>query len=932
MRCRLHPRSLSALLLPLMFWAVGRAEIRDLSGRWDVSLVDPRAGPVWHSVRLPGTLDDFHLGQPLALKPALTIPVMAHLQRRFSYVGPAWYRRTVEIPPAWAGKTITLELERVLWESRVFVDGREMNRADSLCVPHRHDLSSVLTPGRHELMVEIDNREIHPDVSLHIERYEDPQSFPAAHAYTNHTQVIWNGVLGYVRLRAEDPVAIQRVDVFPRLAPSPDLAISAICANPGTRPVAGTLVLKLYRGDGAASGSAALAEMREACAVPAGGGAVHVTWSLPRGLALTPWDEFSPTVYRLEASLAPAPSSALSSATATFGFRTLESREGSFWLNGRRIFLRGDLDCATFPLTGYPPTDVESWRKLLGRAKAWGLNHLRFHSWCPPAAAFEAADELGLYLQIELPQWSLKVGQNAGTWRFISAEADRIVAEYGNHPSFLLFSMGNELEGDFGKLNDLVWRLRRTDPRHLYTATTFTFQRGHGKAPEPSDQYLVTQYTDAGWLRGQGVFNDQPPAFDADYRTAAAPISIPLLAHEVGQYAVYPDLREIPHYTGNLVPLNLIAIRDDLARKGLLELAPRFTAASGRFAAVLYKEEIERALRTPQLDGFQLLQLQDYPGQGTALVGLLNAFWESKGIVTAREFRECCAPVTPLALFPRAVYERGEVFRAQVVVANYLHDLPRAQVTWAVHDGQGHAIAGGVLGPHAIAAGGDRALGEITVRIPAAGPAAQWRLEVGIRGTPYHNHWNIWVYPRGVCAVPADVRLVTTLADAEHALAAGERVLFAPPVAAIKGIPGRFVPVFWSPVHFPNQPGTMGVLCDPADPALREFPTEFYSDWQWWDPVLHSRSVVLDGSGARPIVRVIDNFMRNHSLANVFEARVGRGRLLFCAIDITDQLDRRPVARQLRASLLHYAASPDFAPRSTLAVPALRAMIIGDTP
>jgi hypothetical protein len=924
----MYTRILRALSLTLLCLLSARAESIDLSGTWDVSLATPAAATSWQTIRLPGTLSDFQIGTPLALKPELTVPVLAHLQSRFSHVGPAWYRRTVEIPPGWAGKTITLELERVLWESVVFVDGREAGRADSLSTPHRHDLSAFLSPGRHELVLRIDNSEIHPDVSLHIERYEVPSSFPAAHAYTNHTQTIWNGVLGSVRLQAREQIAIERVAVFPRLTPEPHLEVSASCANAGPSPATGTLVLQLRRAADPGSVEKPVAEFRQTCEIPAGGGVVRVNWILPSGAArIARWDEFSPALYRVEATLTDLPSASPSSTAATtIGFREITARGGSFFLNGQRIFLRGNLECGTFPLTGYPPLDVPAWRTLFQQAKAWGLNHLRFHSWCPPEAAFVAADELGFYLQIELPHWSLKVGQDPATWQFLQDEADRITAEYGNHASFLLFSLGNELEGNFEKLDALVRRLRASDPRRLHTATTFTFQAGHGREPGPVDEYLVTQYTTGGWIRGQGVFNDQPPAFDGDYEAAAATVATPLVSHEIGQYAVYPDLGEIPHYTGNLVPLNFIAIRDDLERKGLLPLAPRFTSASGRFAALLYKEEIERALRTPSLDGFQLLQLQDYPGQGTALVGLLNAFWESKGILSPAEFREACSPVTPLARFPKAVYERGEVFRAKIEVANFFQNLPGAEATWLLREGQ-RVIDSGHFGPAALTSGGLSAVGEIVCPIPVAGEAAHWRLEVALKGTSYRNHWDLWVYPRGVCEVPAGVRLVTRLDEAEHALAAGERVILAAPVDTIKGIEGKFVPVFWSPVHFPDQPGTMGILCDPAHPALRDFPTDAYSNWQWWDPALHSRSVVLDGTAATPIVRVIDNFMRNHSLANVFEARVGKGRLLFCAIDITNNLETRPVARQLRASLLHYAASPDFAPLPPLTIETLRSLV-----
>ena len=921
----MKPFLVLVLSLVCSLWA--RAESLDLSGAWDMSLADPKTKPSWQQIRLPGTLDDHQIGKPLALKPELTIQVLGHLQRRFTHIGPAWFKRSVDIPDRWAGKTIALELERVLWESRVFVDGREVSRADSLATPHRHDLSAALTPGRHELVLQVDNREIHRDVSHHTVRYEVPSSFPVAHAYTNHTQTLWNGVLGSLRLRVEDRVALERVAVFPQLGSASRLEVAATCANAGSQSVAGTLVLRLLRSGPAKAGTPEVAEMRQPCEIPAGGGVVRVNWTLPRTVAVEPWDEFSPALYQITATLIDVPSAEPSSVTTRFGFREITARDGAFWLNRHRLFLRGNLECATFPLTGHPPTDVPGWRKLFEQAKNWGLNHLRFHSWCPPEAAFTAADELGLYLQIELPQWSLAVGKEPATWRFLQAEADRIVAEYGNHPSFLLFSMGNELEGDFAQLNALVQHLRASDPRRLHTATTFTFQDGHGKAPEPADEFLITQYTADGWIRGQGVFNNQPPAFDADYRSALTKIAVPVISHEIGQYAVYPDLSEIARYTGNLVPLNFVAIRDDLERKGLLPLASQFTAASGRFAALLYKEEIERALRTPQLDGFQLLQLQDFPGQGTALVGLLNAFWESKGIVSPEEFREACSPVTPLARFPKAVYERSDVFRAKVEISNFFRDLPRAEVTWTVRDTADRILGSGMFGPIGIEQGGVHEVGEITLAIPAEGEATQWRLEVAVRGTPYRNHWNLWVYPRGVREVPANVRLATTLDEAQRALAAGERVLFAPPLDTIKGLEAKFVPVFWSPVHFPKQPGTMGLLCDPAHPALREFPTEFHSDWQWWDPALRSRSVVLDGIAATPIVRVIDNFLRNHSLANVFEARVGHGRLLFCAIDIASNLETRPVARQLRASLLAYVNSPDFNPAVTVTPDALATLL-----
>lgn len=893
-----------------------RAATLDLAGSWEVSLTDPAATAEWKPIKLPGTLDDAGLGEPLDLAPALTPQVLTRLQRRFTHVGPAWYRRAVEIPAAWAGQSIALELERVLWESRVFVDGREISRADSLTTPHVHDLTRALTPGRHELLLRIDNSEIHPEVSHHGRSYPRRDDAPLAHAYTNHTQVMWNGALGHLALHADPLSAPAGLRVDACLAPAPALTVRVETKTKASAAAHYRLTLRR------AGAAAPLAEKTAALDAES-----RIVWPLPAGVSVTPWDEFSPAVYELTVALADQPDTGI---TTRFGFRELTVENRAFHLNGRRIFLRGNLECGIFPLTGHPPTDRAAWRKLLSTAKAWGLNHLRFHSWCPPEAAFAAADELGVYFQIELPHWSLHVGRDAATVAFLRAEADRILAAYGDHPSFLLLSLGNELQGDMQLLHEEVSRLRAADARHLYTSTSFTFQKGHGSAPEPGDDYYITQSTAAGWVRGQGVFNEQAPAFDGDYREAAEEIGVPLVAHEIGQYSVYPDLSEIARYTGNLVPLNFVAVRDDLAKKGLLALAPQFTAASGKLATLLYKEEIERALRTPEFDGFQLLELQDFPGQGTALVGMLNAFWEPKGFVTAAEFRRFGGPVVPLARFPKAIYERGETFAARIEVANFFRPLPGTHVGWTVRDDHGVAVAEGQLAPLDLAAGGTQIVGEIRVPIPPAGAAARWQLAVTLVGTEFRNAWNFWVYPRAAGVdetIAGDVSLATTLAEAEHALAAGRRVLFLPAIDRIAGIPGKFVPVFWSPVHFPDQPGTMGLLCDPHHPALAGFPTDFHSDWQWWDLTLRSKSVVLDGLGATPIVRVIDNFNRNHSLANVFEAKVGRGRLLFSAIDLTSDLAHRPAARQLRASLLSYLRGDSFQPHAELSPAHLRALV-----
>ena len=522
---------------------------------------------------------------------------------------------------------------------------------------------------------------------------------------------------------------------------------------------------------------------------------------------------------------------------------------------------------------------------------------------------------MGFYVQVELPVWSVTLGKDSATVEFLRAEAKRISKEYGNHPSFCFWSIGNELQYDFNILASMLGEMKAADDRHLYTTTSFTFEKGHGDWPENQDDFFVTQWTKKGWVRGQGVFNQELPSFDKDFRASIDGMEVPLVTHEVGQYSVYPDLTEIPKYTGTLMPLNFMAVKEDLEKKGLIDKAPQYLQASGKLAAILYKEEIERALKTPGISGFQLLDLHDFPGQGTALVGLLNAFWESKGILTGEEFREFCAPVVPLLRFPKAVYTNNETFEAQIELCNYGKDeLKNSTLSWEI-TADGRSLGKGKTPVAALAFGHNGGLGKISFPLQQVTNASKLEVCLSLDGTEYRNRWNVWVYPSSVDTKWGDVKYTRSYDEAMASLKKGEKVLFNPDWRTLQGIEGKFVPVFWSPVHFPNQAGTMGVLCNPTHPALADFPTDMHTDWQWWDLNINSTTLVVDSlQGGASVVEMVDNFVHNRRLASLYEGRVGEGKLMLATFDLQTALDKRPVARQMLYSILNYMNSEEFAP------------------
>lgn len=905
-------RQIAFFFLSLAFLPVSVSAQNELSlaGEWDVAFDTNLDGGAhrWlkskypYKMYLPGTTDEAGLGDTFTLKPSLEREALYQLARRHRYIGTAWYRRTVDIPAGWQGKQIELVLERVLWQSRVYVDGYPATpqQQESLTTPHRYDLTRLLTPGMHTILVRINNNK----------QYEISHN-TLAHAYTDGTQTIWNGAIGKLALTARDPVSISHLRT--ETTNTGTVKVQVELRNKTGKATSGTLQLM-----GHVKGKD-LPIARQTVRVDTGQQQLTMTYELGPDKQL--WDEFSPNLYHLTAEFSADDTQSKSQYETTFGIRQLTTTNSLLHINGRRLFLRGTLECAIFPLTGYPPTNRAGWGKVFTTARQYGLNHIRFHSWCPPEAAFAVADSLGFYLQIELPLWSLQVGEDPKTDQFLRDEAARISREYGNHPSFCFWSMGNELEGRISFLTDLMTNLQRTDKRHLYTTTSYSFQPPHGNWPEPADDYFITQRTKLGWVRGQGVFNQQSPAFTDDYSASLVGMPVPLVTHEVGQYAVFPNMAEIKKYTGVLEPISLISIRNDLQKKGLLPLADDYLKASGKLAALLYKEELERILRTNGASGIQLLDLHDFPGQGTADIGLLDAFWDSKGILTAEEFRQFCSPVVPLLRFPKATYTNQETFTARAELANF-GPVPLIGVTpeWSLTDESGQKLAGGKLPKTTVPVGNGSPLGTIETKLSGIKTAKQLTLTLSLPGTPYHNTWHVWVYPATVPDASAEVVFTHSTDEAMQALAQGKKVLLNPDYRQMPGLEGKFVPVFWSPVHFPAQAITMGLLCDPRHPALQHFPTGIHTDWQWWDLCTKSTTMILPDNKLTPIVRQIDNFANNRYLASIVEAKVGNGRLILCSFDISSDLKNRPVARQLKYSLLNYMNTKAFNPTVALSV------------
>ena len=870
-----------------------QAQSISLAGEWQVELGESKSAfakgkrVVTDAAKraiLPGTIDTNHLG----FAPKDTMET-THLTRLYAYKGAARYSRTINIPKDWKKKPVELFLERTrpTW---VYMDGELVDSCNFISTPQRYLLSKKVKPGKHFLEIVVDNGRGVPE-----------QVYGSSHAYTEDTQTNWNGIIGRIELQ---------------------LASSTDCKS--TETLAGAISSRSV--------------------VPLAGAIPSRSVASPSALQMP---DFA---------------------------KDFHIKGAHFYANGHRIFLRGKHDAAVWPLTGHVEMSVEGWMKYLGTCKEYGINHVRFHSWCPPEAAFVAADSLGIYLQPELPFWGSFDKKDERLMAFLHQEGENILREYGHHPSFRMMALGNELWGDIDKMKEFVDDFRKIAPDKYYTFGS-NYYLGYQGIKEGMDYFTTCRIGGEGWgkynthTRGSfsfadaydgGMINHFHPNSTMNFDEACDPwaksqswqkpdasrkqvAGIPIISHETGQFQTYPDYREMKKYTGVLHPYNFEVFRRRLAAAGMLSQADDFHKASGLWSVKLYKADIEMDLRTRNMAGFQLLDIQDYLGQGSAFVGILDAFMQSKGITTPGEWRQWCSPVVPLLEVEKFCFEDGEKIQAKVKVANYGgSSLYGKKLKWKIGDAEGvmniftydeGLIDVGVLDE------------EISVDKPT-----KLLLTLNIEGTEARNSYELWVYPKKTLEKKGIIIAKDLNQEVVIVLEKGGKVLWMPTAsshfvaaddtlsqadnATPYTVGGLFQTDYWNYRMFKTicennkkkvSPGTLGILTNPEHPIFKEFPTEMHTNWQWFPIIKESHPLVLDNFAKdyRPIVQVIDNIERNHKLGLVMEWKVGSGKLLVCMSDL-EKAAKYPEGKAFYQSVIDYMRSADFNPSAEITVDELK--------
>ncbi len=930
----MRPILLFTFILTLFFYSCEQQKFNsiDLSGEWQFQMDPEDIGILekWfendlkETIKLPGSMVENKKGFDISMDTEWTggvrnpewasdpnyapyhnpdnIRVPYWLQPDKKYTGAAWYSKKIILSKNWNKKYVWLNLERPHWETRVWVNGKNAGMLNSLATPHKHNITLFLKEGENRITICVDNRTKKIDVG------QD------SHSISDHTQSNWNGIVGDLSLQSTGRIYFEDIQVFPNVK-TKTVNIKATIFNSGQKENIEIEVEAELKNRGIE-----VEEKSFDFNIISGENIVEMKYELGDDALL--WDEFNPNIYELSVELEYKNGSVKKQ--IDFGLSEFKIDGSRFAINGRPLFLRGTLECAIFPKTGYPPTKIEGWEKVYRAVKSHGLNHVRFHSWCPPEAAFEAADKMGIYLQVECSSWAnstTRLGSGEPIDQYIWDEGKRIVKEYGNHPSFVMMTYGNEPGGPKHKefLTEFVSYWKENDSRHVYTS-------GAGwPALEVNDYHNIPQPRIQGWGEGlRSIINSQPPKTDYDWSEKIPGDGIPVVSHEIGQWCVYPNFKEIKKYTGPLKAKNFEIFQESLIANNMGDLAEDFLMASGKLQTLCYKAEIEAALRTPGFAGFQLLDLHDFPGQGTALVGVLDPFWEEKGYVSPTEYSRFCNTTVPLARLSKRVFIEGETMTANIEVAHFASEPINENPVWKLIQNK-KIVAEGTLEKQEIPIGNGIQLGTVIHQFQKENRPRKLNLEVAVGG--FSNSWDIWVYPENNNVKTDDIKVVEKLTPSViKFLNGGGKVLLSlgkgkvsPEMGGDIGV--GFSSIFWNTAWTGGQkPHTLGILCNPEHPALELFPTEYHSNWQWWDAMSHTDAIILNDfpMELKPIVRIIDDWVTNRRLALLFEAKIGKGKILISGADLVNKLETRAEAVQLKASLLNYMNGEKFNPKIKL--------------
>lgn len=869
--------------------AIGR-RIMDLNGSWEFRLDPGSVGERerWYS-------------QEVSFGDRISVPGCWQAQAfgkrsgilRNGYSGPAWYRRTVQVPASWSGARVMLKVGGALRIAELFVNGERIGTHDGMSAPFSFDVAhSIKTGSPNVIAIKVTNPGRQPGDS------PDKQS---GHQPTGMLNYIgnWGGIYGPVALEATGQVWVDQVSVRSDISSS-TVWIRVTIRNGGDDGFRGAVRATVG------------ADMKSVPVEIAPGQSVDQDIDVRIANARL-WSPDDPYLYTAAISVRSGDTE-VDGVEQGFGMRQITTRGNILLLNGKPLYLRGYGDDNVEVLTGVPPASKQIYLDRLRLARSFGFNAVRFHSMTPVREYFEAADEVGLLVLSELPiaytQYLLPNRE------FLRNELTSIILAHRNHPSWLSLAMGNEF--------NLTW-LKDETARQEFLDTIREFYT------------LAKSLMPDRIVMSNDGFDMEPTDMVSTGRRVAQ--GHPTIRHEFGAYyCSLPDVSLIPAFTGVMEPAWLAQKQRWVEENGLTKEYPAYVKNSQRLVQSGRKYQIEAARHDPDVTGYEYWLITDYPGgtgEGDSWEeGWFDYFWHPKG-VTPEEAREINGTVLPLidAGPGQRTLWADQVKKITVSVSNYGdHDLTGDVGSWRITSG-GRVIGQGRLTRASAPAGKISALG--VVELPGIAGRDARKLELAVDVDGHRNSWEFWSYPRSDSAN----EIQSQVAAGGQWRGPGPSDLWIAPVLdgtvlnhLVNG--GRL----WLALnkesrlsYFPASGGALGTVVE-QHPAFDGLPHPGYADLQFFSMMEHATPFELDPlpailpivGGVRTRAAFLSKAKDLSRVGYVFEAKVGSGRLLVTTLRIADLLnDDHPEAVYLFDRLLRYCRSDRFEPGQDIAPEAL---------
>lgn len=817
---------------------------------------------------------------------------------RHIYKGIGVYRKYVKIPETWRGQRIWLKVGGAKSQGWFYVDGKPVACVDNFCGTYKYEITDLAEPGKTIGLAAVVRNDVPSRKGL----------LSAMHR--------WGGLYRDVELEATPQTHVD--DAWVR-GDFDGQSAEVHVAVDGSNVEGCTLKVSV---DGAVVESPVIQSSNQTIKQSDPETVVKV----PLAGNFRPWSPEHPNLYTARVDLV-SNGKVVQTRLERFGIRKLEVRGKEFYLNNKPFYFRGFGDDHVYPFTGITPADVEEHRCHLAIAKKAGFNYVRHHTHTEVPEFYEAADELGIIIEAEMPYYNDEPteGQVFDPVRDVT----ELWKNFRRYPSFGIYSMGNE--GSFGSALDQALHkyVKAMDPDRL--KINQDCQVPSINPPESAD--FVGGPTEI-WKRGD--FNPERP----------------FVTHEYMNLGAKQDSRLESRFTGVWQPPVTRAQRAGWLKNFGLDLVwgDRLQDAQHALQRVWQKRGVECARTDPYCDGFCYWTIVDVvvANNGTySAQGLFNPLWEQKPCGnSAEDFRVFNRPVGIFCdLNPaRSTFLPGQPLSVDILVANYGDaPIPQARVDWKLV-AEGRSLASGTTPCGDIVLGGVQKRATIQLAIPEVSRALKVSLECTLAGQSDNqaiqkssNSYDLWIFPtRAVRKDPklaiADCyadrlkgRYADTLPPARAAEADVVIAPYASPLACEALARGQTVISLANQGGQPNvklgwwwmgsQVGTAFL----AHPVFGNLPHEGVLNELFFQIVKQGRTLPLSGLSKEDLFAVGEGGTACYLYLG--QAQSGKGRALMdFGLDVLSDTAEGAV---LLDGMIDYVRSPAFKPKSVHAMPCI---------